>query len=368
MSKKKIKILFIMNAPAPIWVEYSKIISNYFECYFIFYSTCKELGRPEWWDMELPNNMCVVRDGVFRRNHKFIDVNIIKRVKGFSPNVVYTSGFNLLMSPFLYYYCKFNSIKFIYLTEIWRKKGGTPRKYLSTLLGLFYSNIDIFYVSGREGRKYWENYISKKTNIKNLEIPGNVDKYINHPVRVSKQDAMLFFGHRLIDIYNPLLALDILTSVQRYYPDMGMYMNACGNLRCIVDEYIVKKSIKNVEFIIVDSESDLDFYYSNGDISITPAKYSYGNIGTNEAMASGMPILISNNVKYHSEQISMLKNGFILPMDVDSFSEKIVDYIKSKDLLSSHSIRSKNIIKYLGTEVVFEKFKSEVDALFKVKK
>lgn len=364
MSNKTRRILFIMNAPAPAWIEYSKIISSYYECYFIFYSTCEELGRPIWWDAKLPDNMCVVRNGVFRWNNKFIDLNIFKRVKDFSPDVVFTSGVNLLMSPLLYYYCRFSTTKFIYLSEIWRKGDGSPRKILSALLGFLYSNVDIFYVSGDESYKYWAKILGKKVNIKQLEIPGNIDKYISHPVRVSKQDIKIFFGHRLIDIYNPFIALDILAFVQCSYPGVGMYMNAHGELRSSVDEYIVKESIKNIEFIIIDKESDLDFYYSDGDISITPASYSYGNIGTNEAMASGMPVLISEHVKYHPKQINILKNGFILPVDKISFVEKIIDYIESKNLLTVHSIRSKNIIKYLGSEVVFEKFKSEVNALF----
>ena len=75
VNKKPKKILFIMNAPAPYWVEYSKIISKYYDCHFIFYSTCEELGRPAWWNLVLPNNMEVVIDGVLRKNNKFIDVN-----------------------------------------------------------------------------------------------------------------------------------------------------------------------------------------------------------------------------------------------------------------------------------------------------
>jgi len=358
------KILFIMNAPAPYWVSYSKELSKHHNCKFIFYSTCEELDRPPWWDVELPNNIHIVRDGVFRRNNKFIDINIFNRVKNFSPDIIYTSGVNLLMTPFLYYYCRFYSIKFLYHTEIWRTESGKPKKFKSALLGFIFKNVDIFYVADERTSKYWAKYLGRKGNIKSMTSPGNMDRYSKHLARASKQDIQLFFGHRLIDIYNPILALDILRSVQDKYPSVGMYMNEHGDMHNTVVEYIKINSIKNVKFIEINKESDLDYYYSCGDISISPAKYSYGNIGTNEAMASGMPVLISENVEFHSTYIKTLESGFILPMDKQKFVEKIIDYIESENLLHEHSLRSKNIVKYLGVNVVLKKFNAEINALF----
>jgi len=353
-----------MNAPAPYWVQFSIEISKYYNCKFIFYSTCEELGRPAWWDMELPDNFDTVRNGVFRRNNIFVDINIFKRVKSFSPDIIFTSGVNLIMTPFLYYYSRLHSIKFLYHAEIWRKENGEPKKAKSALLGFLFKGADIFYVADEYTSKYWSKYLGRKGNIKAITNPGNMDRYSNHMVRASKQDIKLFFGHRLVDIYNPILALDILSSVQHAYPNVGMYMNEHGDMYGNVVDYIRINSIKNVEFIEINKESDLDYYYSCGDISISPAKYSYGNIGTNEAMASGMPVLISENVQFHPTHIKILENGFILPMEEQKFVEKIIDYIQSESLLTKHSLRSKGIVKYLGAKAVLKKFRSDIDSIF----
>ena len=148
------------------------------------------------------------------------------------------------------------------------------------------------------------------------------------------------------------MAIDILLAVQASYPDASLYLNGSGPLRETVINQVSKRGVPNVHWIDVKSFHDLEDAYRKGDISISPCTYSNGNIGSLEAAASGMPLLISDHVDYHGEQIRAYGNGAILPLGVQAFSDHIIRYIRDPALLEAHSINSKQSVMTLRNEVV----------------
>ena len=356
------RILFIMNAPSPYWVNYAKALSERYECCFIYYSSCSAIGRPSWWDQELPDNQLIISEGVVRKRNWFFDFKICKRISDFKPDIVFASGVNIASNLLAYFFSKARRIKFIYHTEIWRRKSGEPRSILSKLIGKIYSRADLIMISSEEGRFFWSKYF-KNRNLALLEVSGMVDNYLCHPVRDNSKPLRVFFGHRLTEEYSPIAALRIFRKLQHHSPSVKLYMNSHGPLRYRVDEYILEYKLKGVVFIEVNCELDLDIYYRCGDVSISPAKYSHGNIGTNEAMSSGMAILISDKVSYHDKQIEFFDNGYILPLNDSAFVDKLVEYIEVPGLLKRHSLNSKKIADELSTSAILNRFDEHIASI-----
>ena len=74
-----------------------------------------------------------------------------------------------------------------------------------------------------------------------------------------------------------------------------------------------------------------------------------------EAMASGMGIVISKNIKLDSKLINDNKSGFVCPLDDNEFISAIESYINNPSLFVKHgeinkAVTSKMSISYIANE------------------
>lgn len=356
----KPKILFIKASMAPYWCFGDKWLKKEFDTKYILYDKPSNTGRPKYWDIELPQN-AHIRYNRIKFNNKYFDFKIKKILEKELPDLVILDGFAQIISNyFAYRYCIKKNIKCALSSEIWRTSEGKPRFFLSKIAAYLFRKVDIFLAPGDHALEHWKNYFAPEKVIL-YSSPSYIDQYLEHEIRCSASNINLFFGHRLSKEYNPIMALDILTSVQRKHPKTSLYMNATGPLKDQVEHYISDKKINNVEWIDIKSFDDLDLFYRKGDISISPCIYSNGNIGILEASASGMPIIISQNVQYHNLTIEKYNNGFILPLVVKDFSNIIIKYIENPNIMKQHSQNSKLSVE----ELTNTKFTELLDRILK---
>ena len=349
-------VLVFMNAPSPYWVDFAKYLRKYYKINFIFYSTCSALGRPAYWDVELPNNCSIVSDGVVRWGSYFYDDRVVTRIKDLNPRVVISQGVNLLSARKALNYCNKKNIHFSIWNEIWRDKKGTPRKNLSRIYAYAFKRANSRFSASIEGKRFWRDLYKQDTLL--YQVPGNIDQYLSHKKNHDSNFLTLLFGHRLIEQYNPVGAVEVASIIAKSRP-VKLFMNASGHLRATIDSLIAQKNIDFLEFIDVTSLSDLGGYYEASHFSISPCFYSQGNIGTNEALASGCPIIISDNVRYHDRQIEEADVGCILPLNYDLFAEKIIEIYDNKSLYLEMSQNSKVLVKNTLSNSVLLKYYDE---------
>lgn len=362
MNKKS--ILYISNIPAPYWVYGVKWLNDRVDIKYLTYDKCSDAGRPKFWDLDLPENFVVTKDR-WKIFGKYIDLKIVKRIEQEKPDFVILGGFAEIVSNyFAYRYCVKNKIKCALVSEIWRDKNGRKRALLSKVIAFLFKDLNAFLAVGEHAQEYWEHYFDR-SKVCLFRHPTYIDQYLAHDVRFRKNNITLFFGHRLTEEYNPVLALQILFEIQKKYSGASMIMNGSGPLRNKLEEIINIHGIRNITWTDIDKYNDLDNYYRCGDISISPCLYSNGNIGILEAAASGMPLLISENVDYHSNEIKKFENGYILKSSVIEFYDKIIKYIESDSLLTAHSQNSKKSVENLKNEKFAEIFISAIDSINK---
>ena len=140
MIDKHCDILVFMNAPSPYWRDFAEYLGQHYSIKFIFYSTCSELGRPKFWDLEMPANCSIVRDGVIRRKSYFYDKKVVSRIKQHNPKVVVSQGVNLVSAWNALNYCKKSKIHFSIWNETWRNKNGRHRKIVSLIYAYLFRN------------------------------------------------------------------------------------------------------------------------------------------------------------------------------------------------------------------------------------
>jgi glycosyltransferase involved in cell wall biosynthesis len=129
-------------------------------------------------------------------------------------------------------------------------------------------------------------------------------------------------------------------------------MNAAGELgdtcRAKVRELGLTES---VEFITeIPSWEHLHEVYARSDILLLPAHFSNGNFTILEAMASGMGIMISNQVLGIGKLVEDGVNGFSCAPDREAFVDRIERYIREPSLFARHASINRPLVLPLSAD------------------
>ncbi|MGZ3834302.1 MAG: glycosyltransferase [Mucilaginibacter sp.] len=107
----------------------------------------------------------------------------------------------------------------------------------------------------------------------------------------------------------------------------------------------------SVEFTGAVKNEDISAYFNNADAFILPSLYESWGLVVNEAMAAGLPVLLSNRVNAHSALLKEGINGFSFdPDNINEIAEKIIKYVdldtKSKKSMSESSLKIIDTMSY----------------------
>ena len=139
---------------------------------------------------------------------------------------------------------------------------------------------------------------------------------------------------------------------------------------------LMEKCVKNVKHLIrklglqnkvnfldnIKAWDDLPKIYEQCDILVLPAKFSNGNFTILEAMASGMGIVISDQVLGIGKMINDGVNGFVAAPTVSDFADKICNFYKDEKLFEKFGEYNKEIVKPYGMDGTAKFFHNIVQA------
>lgn len=170
----------------------------------------------------------------------------------------------------------------------------------------------------------------------------------------------------MTEIYNPLGGLVIFAEILRRYPGSRLLMNSSGELGKVCREKIKELQLLDaVEFLTdISTWDQLHEVYARSDILLLPAHFSNGNFTILEAMASGMGIVISDEVLGVGKLIEDGRNGFRCPPLTDAFVERVEHYIANPRLFFDHAAINRPLVRPLSTDGTARFFYDRVSTYF----
>lgn len=350
MMKKKIAHTIFL--PSPHRIKYCEEMNKYYEYKCFFY---EELGeRASWWKSKLPESCELLNNVYFKKSGKYLSLDLFGKLKKFDPDLIVIGGFSSPSSILTYLWAKNNNKKTVVFTERSRDSKGRLRSksLIWYILRRIYNKVDLIITSDKDIVPQFRDVFGFGNKVVAGRYSSDLDDYFSHPIRKEKSDKdySIIFPNRLTEIYNPILAIKIVESLLSKYPNLNLYLNALGELRSDCESYIANHRLhKSIHFLDdIKTWDDLSLIYQSNDIMLLPAKFSNGNFTILEAMASGMGIVISDNVLGVGKLIKNDINGYYIPENILMFVEAISNYIESPDLFEKHSIINRKIVKPLG--------------------
>lgn len=349
-SQKSEKLIFISNMAAPYMVDLCYAMQDYYDSEFWFYEHVSS-NRPVWWKVPLGEKCKVLPSVYLTSKKKYICPKLGALLSSCDPDVVMIGGLGIPSNWMAYRWAVKHKKKVILFSEMLRFPDGRKKesKLFTRIVRALYDKVDLILTAGNHANDYFVNTLGfDSQRVVKINYPMSIEKNLRHSLRKTKDSYVFLFSHRLVDIYNPLMAINIFSKVLKRHPESTLLLNGSGELRTQCEIRIDELGLKNVVTFLdeIDSWESLHQVYQNADISISPAIFSNGNGSIIEAMASGMGIVLSDNVLTNRDLIASNDCGFVCELSVDAFVEAIEQYFVVPALINEHGKRGRQAIQH----------------------
>ena len=347
------KLVFISTVATPAQVKYCYALQPYFDAEFWFYEL-PHRTRGSWWSMDL-GNKCRILPGVFRLlKERFISFQLLRLLDSYAPDIVMIGGLSQPGNYLAYRWARAHNKRSILFTERSRDASGNLRNYgmVWRLLRHFYRHIDLVLVSAEDVVPQFRDHLRFGDKVVACRYAADLDNYFSHSLRVAKPAYTFLLANRMTEIYNPIAGLFIFAEIFKRYPGSRLLVNASGELgaacRSKVYELGLTEAVEFLDSIL--SWECLHEVYARSDILLLPAHFSNGNFTILEAMASGMGVVISNQVFGVGNLIEDGVNGFRCEPTVAAFVESIERFIAEPKLFVNHASINRPLVRPLSIE------------------
>lgn len=334
---KKSKVVIIHNIVSPhvepLFQELSKITDL-----TILYCAQKENNRN--WDKKpiglrykiLPNfSLKIKGKDLFTY---FINPTIIFELNKINPDVVIISGWDLFAYQISFLYCLYKKIKIIIWSGSTNYELSWRRTISLPLVKFMVKNASAYIAYGTRSRDYLIKLGAKRENIFISYNTTNVSNYINDidfKERNIIKTRLGFINKKVILYYGQLIdrkGIDVLVKafniIHSKIKNSLLLLIGSGDNVNHIKYLITKLNIDNIVILPDVGDNKMVEYYKIADVFVLPSREEVWGLVVNQAMASSLPVIVSNSVGSGVDLIKNFKNGFIFDTNnVDDLAKNI---------------------------------------------
>ncbi len=301
---------------------------------------------------------------------------ILKAITEFKPDVVNLTGYYDIASWTVLFYCKLKGIKTILSNESTANDHARNRakEYFKAFI---IKQFDGYFNFGTLS----ENYIlslgisPQKMLVKKNCVDNKVLKeiYLKHFLRRNEQQQLLniapknfIFVGRLIDYKNLFHFLDAFhLTRQKSKENWGVIILGDGELKTDLQQFVSNKNIQNISFQIGVSWQQVPEYLALSDVLVLPSYSEPWGLVVNEAMACGLPVIVSEKCGCTIDLVKNGENGFIVePDNIEQLTNLMLKFMNqevdseqmglvSEQIITEYSPKNVALEMYLGFQKTF---------------
>ena len=235
-------------------------------------------------------------------------------------------------------------------------RSGLKNRIRKWLLGgiLFKHVIKRFLFLGSQNRAFYTYYgvqddalFFSPYSIDNDRFTQGVKQWNSAAERdrlhIGHEDFVILFTGKFIDVKRPL---DLLMAFEKVrLSNAHLVLVGDGALKETMISYVRENAINNVHFIGFVNQTELPKYYAISDVLVLCSESETWGLSVNEAMASGLPVVVSNGVGCADDLVREGKNGYIFPKgDTIALCKALEEVARHKQMGSRMGDQSLKII------------------------
>ena len=284
-------------------------------------------------------------------------------VRKFKPDVVNISGYYEPVMNLILLYCKLRRIKVVISidsTESDNPNVGWREKIKSLVVNM--GNGFFCYGSKSAEYMYKLGISPEKILLKNNAVDNQKVASIYQEAQKSREIKKNILGLRKYNfIYvGRLIKFKNIDNLLAAYknlntPDWGLIILGNGSEEEKLKHYVSENQLEGVCFVDGKQWFEVPEYMALADIFILPSFSEPWGLVVNEAMACGMPVLVSEKCGSAPDLVHENKNGFKFdPFDVVQMTEKMNEFVLKPEIIEPFGLKSKQIIQNFSPEKVAE--------------
>ncbi len=232
-------------------------------------------------------------------------------------------------------------------SSIHESKTTGPKSWLKKI---FVSKLSSAYVSGIFQKNLAEQLDFKQVKI----ITGGVGlihppKMLTNQVKLAKKFSgrFLYLG-RLSSEKNIGLLIQLFTEKFKNY---HLTLAGTGPLDKVVELEIKQKNITNVSLLGHVPNSEISALFYEHDVLILPSQQEPWGLVVEEAIAYGLPVIVSNKVGCHPEIIKHKINGYVFRLDQNNSEVTLSEITESCYWVAQNYV---NLVENIGRYPEFD--------------
>ena len=323
--QRSIRLAIVTNIPAPYRVPVYNLVGACDGVVLrVFYASRTEANRQ--WDLPPFEHEHVFLNGsVYERAGRYIHhaPDVLPGLSAFKPDVVITTGFNPLhLAAFAY--TTVNACRHIAMTDGTQSSEAGLSWAHGAVRRLVFSGSRTFIAASEGGRRLFRGYGIDDARIHFSPLCANesVDWRVPAgPVR----DIDLLFSGRLVPIKNAGFAIEVATQVAK---ELGRRVRIAllgdGPLEAALRAQ-AKANDSNVDVVFAGhvSQADIPTWFARARVFVFPTLWDPWGVVANEACLAGVPVVVSPHAGVADELVRNGINGFVLPLDLGTWSSAV---------------------------------------------
>ena len=357
---KKLKVLLVTNIIPPYRIPLYKYIYQGEDFDLKLIALAESEANRKW---KIAKDQIILNSKVLPGIHKYIRSREIaihlnwglwKAILRYNPDIVITSGYDMLAYWQAFLYCKLFKKKYILWNGTTLLSAGRINGFMGRIKQMIIGGADRYIAYGKKAAEYLthmgasKGHIHVGINTVDMNWFRKKAKEFHQDENLRKERSrypkllMLYVGQLIKrkGIYQLLTALSEL-----HDPNVGLLIVGSGTQGRELKEFCKDQNLENVYFEGFKQQEALLRYYALADVLILPSFKEVWGLVINEALASGIYVLCS---KYAGASYDLIKEGWngILfdPYSIEEFlilirkaKEQIEDIRARRDAISEHA-------------------------------
>lgn len=332
MNKKTPSVIYLTQTTAPYRERMHELIAEKIPDYEVIF--CAKYEPDRLWKVEIGNyKHRFLTERVDTVLHTHNNPEIWKILNQENPDVVIITAFKPTML-YAFVWCVLKRKKLIVYNDgtlISERNFSFIQKMSRRLI---FSQAKAFVAPAEGGLDLYESYgIPRRKMFKSCLCIDN-SRFTPKPTGEREYDIM--FSGQIVERKMPMFFVEIATKLKQKLPDLRVLIIGEGDMRKQMLEELDKNGV-NYHFAGYLDQQTLPVFYANAKLFLFPSLNDPWGVVANEACAAGTPVITCENAGVANDLIINGENGYVLPLDADSWTQHACDLLSNAEKLSLFS-------------------------------